>query len=64
MTTMKYIEVDDYGAVGAISSRDNKDSEFDIINNVDHETLLKALENVDNTTKMLIAKELNKIINK
>lgn len=63
-TTMKYIEVDDYGAVGAISSRDNRDSEFDAINNVDHETLLKALSNVDNTTKMLIVKELNKIIDK
>ncbi|WP_025909294.1 tyrosine-type recombinase/integrase [Priestia flexa] len=61
MTTMKYIEVDDYAALGAMSSKEVEGTEMDLIKDCSHELLLQAIENIDNTSKLLILKEIKKL---
>ncbi|WP_310877012.1 tyrosine-type recombinase/integrase [Priestia megaterium] len=55
-TTAIYLEVDDYGALGAISS--NGEIDLNIINEASHEDLLKAIESMDSSFKVLLANKI------
>jgi len=55
-TTVIYLEVEDYGALGAESTKGQFD--LDIINQVSHEDLLKAIDKMDAPTKILLAQKL------
>lgn len=58
-TTQIYLEEDDYGAIGAVSSKDSLN--MNKFKEVDHETLLKALETMDKSYLILLNKTLSDI---
>lgn len=61
-TTAIYLEIDDYGALGAISTKGKVD--LNAINEVSHEDLLKAIEGMDSSFKVLLANKIRQNNNK
>ncbi|MGG3890277.1 tyrosine-type recombinase/integrase [Metabacillus fastidiosus] len=61
-TTMVYIEVEEYGVIGAVSSTMNLD--LDILNKISHEELLKVIKSCNSDMKLLLALQAKKILEK
>jgi integrase len=60
-TTQIYVETEDYGAIGAVSSAGKIDNE--LYKKVDHETLIKAIGELKKDTQLLLNMKLNEILN-
>jgi integrase len=59
-TTQIYIEHENYGAIGAVSSAGKIDNE--LYKKVDHETLLKAIDELKKDTQLLLNMKINEIL--
>lgn len=61
-TTQIYVQEEDYGALGAVSSAGKLDA--DLYKKVDHETLIKAIEMLKKDNKLILNMKINEILNK
>jgi integrase len=61
-TTQIYLQSEDYGAIGAVSSMGKLDNE--LFKKVDHETLINAIGLLNQDTQLLINLKLNEILKK
>jgi integrase len=59
-TTQIYLEKEDYGALGAVSSAGKLDSE--LYNKVDHNTLIKAISMLKKDNQLLLNLKINEIL--
>lgn len=60
VTTQIYIEDEDYGALGAVSSKGKLNEE--LYKEVDHETLVKAIESLSTNQKFMLNMKINELI--
>jgi integrase len=60
-TTQIYLDTEDYGALGAVSSAGKIDNKA--YKKVEHETLIKAIELLNKDTQLLLNMKINEILN-
>jgi integrase len=60
-TTQLYVQAENYGAIGAVSSMGKLDDEA--YKKVDHETLIKAISELKKDTQLLLNMKLNELLN-